>query len=190
MSAGRPAAPSATPTVPRRHARPQLSVTITAGRLRKCAPSRSRRRAAEASGSRGSSSTGSVPRSGSTLERSTPALAMMKPSRCSTINTPGRWRTTRCDSLKMTSTSRGSLSTCAASVSALRRRPDLREIDIASFGLGDDLLRHHHDVAIRWRQRALLAGRDEQRGEVVARPHHRKPGNRRQRDGHRRRLLR
>src|SRR6476659_11202162 len=33
LSAGSPAAPSATPTVPRRHARPQLSVMMTAGLL-------------------------------------------------------------------------------------------------------------------------------------------------------------
>src|SRR5262249_34089788 len=72
-SAGRPATPSATPTVPWRHARPQLSVMMTASRLRKCAASRLSSAAAEASGSLGSNSTGSAAISGSILERSMPA---------------------------------------------------------------------------------------------------------------------
>ena len=114
---------------------------------------------------------------------------MMKPSRCSTINTPGRWRTTRRELYEDDFDQPRILVDLHRQRFGLGRRADLREIDIASFGLGDDLLRHHHDVAIRWRQRTLLAGGDEQRGKIVARPHHRKPGNRRQRDGHRRRLL-
>ena len=118
MSAGRPATPSATPTVPRRQARPQLSLMMTPSRLPKCAARRSHNAAADASGSAGSSSTGSDPVPGSTFERSTPAFAMTKPSRCSTISTPGRCRTTRRDSRRMTSTRRGSLSTSAARLCA------------------------------------------------------------------------
>ena len=148
ISAGSPAAPAATPTVPRRHARPQLSLTITPMRLPKCAPSRSRSAAAEPSGSRGSSSTGSAPIAGSTLDWSTPALAVTKPRRCSTISALARWRTTRCDSPRMTSTSRGSLSTSAARLTRARRRPDLAKIDVATLGLRDDLLRHHQDVLL------------------------------------------
>ena len=51
-----------------------------------------------------------------------------------------------------------------------RRGPDAREIDVAPFRLRDDLLRHHQDVAVRRRERALLAGGDQQAGEIVARP--------------------
>ena len=64
ISAGKPAAPSAMPTVPRRQARPKLSADDHGRRARRNARRAARRNAAaEPSGSRGSSSTGSVARS-------------------------------------------------------------------------------------------------------------------------------
>ena len=48
---------------------------------------------------------------------------------------------------RISSTSRGSLSTSAASSSARADGVTLAQIDHAAFGLGDDLLRDHHDVA-------------------------------------------
>ena len=109
-SAGRPATPIATPTVPRRQARPKLSVITTAR------PSFAASAAALASGSSGSSRAWP---SSPTLDWSMPALAMTKPRRCSTMMRLGRARTTRRLSPRMSSTSRGSLpvsspSRCAA----------------------------------------------------------------------------
>src|ERR1700736_6766952 len=67
-AAGRPAAPSAPPTVPRRHARPKLSLMITASAQPNRADNLARRVSADASGSRGSKSTRSRPSGALTLE--------------------------------------------------------------------------------------------------------------------------
>ncbi len=156
-NAGNPAAPSATPTVPLRQGRPKLSLMMTRDADAEDAPSNAAASAwAEPSGSTGSSSTRSPPSSGATFEWSMPALAMTKPRRCSTISRPGRWRTTRLDSDRTTSTKRGSLSTSAASAIARSRRLDGRDIDIAPLGLGDDLLRHDQHIAVLRRQRQFV----------------------------------
>src|SRR5437016_4247744 len=89
-SAGRPAAPSATPTVPFRQARPKLSLMMTPMLIPKALLRYSRKAWAEPSGSAGSSSTRSTPSSAAMLEWSMPALAITNPSRCSTISRPGR----------------------------------------------------------------------------------------------------
>ena len=90
-SGARPARPIATSSWPWRQARPKLSVMSTA----RLAPVSSRRRArsarAEASGSRGSTTT--VSWSGA-LEVSTPALAHTKPWRVRQISTPRSARST------------------------------------------------------------------------------------------------
>ena len=118
ISAGRPAAPIATPTVPLRQARPKLSLMMTANRTPKRADSRARNASALASGSTGSNSARWTPSLGATLDWSTPAFAITKPSRCSTISRLGRARTTRRDSDSTISTSRGSLAMAAPSFSA------------------------------------------------------------------------
>ncbi len=63
---------------------------------------------------------------------------MMKPSRCSTISTPGRWRTTSRDSRRITSTRRGSLSTSPPSVRRARE--------------GSHRARDRHSVLRPWRR--------------------------------------
>ncbi len=183
-SAGSPAAPSATPTVPRRHGRPQLSVMITASacenaREPRAADKRRRRpdRAAAAAPA-------PPPRLGSTLERSTPAFAMMNPSRCSTISTPGRLRTTRRDSARMTSTSRGSLSTSAARLERARRRLHLRRDRRGGLPPWRRSSAPAQHVTIRGRSAARSQAAISEGGEVVARPDHRDVGNRGQREGH------
>ena len=84
----------------------------------------------------------------------------------------------------MTSTSRGSLSTSAARLCARADGLTLGEIDMAAFRLGDDLLRHHQDVAVRRRECAALAGRDQQAGEIVAGPDQGNVGDGDERDDH------
>ena len=118
ISAGNPAAPSAIPTVPRRNGRPKLSLTTIARRLPHISSNRRCKARAEASGSSGSSSTRSLPSDGATFEWSIPALAITQPRRCSAISRLGRCRTMRRDSERITSTSRGSFSTSAASAMA------------------------------------------------------------------------
>ena len=118
ISAGRPATPIATPAVPWRQGRPKLSFMTTATSIPVRAARPRRSVCALRSGFSGNSSTRGEPSAGATFEWSTPALAMMKPSLCSTISTPRRARTMRTDSDRMTSTSRGSLSTSAASATA------------------------------------------------------------------------
>ncbi len=70
--------------------------------------------AAVRSGSSGRSATHSPLSGGPTLERSMPALADVKPSRCFTINKPGRMRDMPSLSLKINSTKRGSFSVILA----------------------------------------------------------------------------
>ena len=111
-----PAAPSATPTVPFRHARPRLSMMRTPASTPVRAASRARISRQERLQSSGSSSTCSS--SPVTLEVSMPALASTMPLRCATTSTPLRCRTTSVDSRRISSTSRGSLSTSAASCCA------------------------------------------------------------------------
>ena len=118
ISAGRPAAPIATPAVPWRQGRPKLSFMTTAISIPVSAASPRRSACALRSGFSGNSSTRWEPSGGPTFDWSTPAFAMMKPSLCSTISTPRRARTTRTDSDRTTSTSRGSLPTSAASATA------------------------------------------------------------------------
>ena len=66
---------------------------------------------------------------------------------------------------------------------------DVGEIDMAAFRLGDDLLRHHEYVAVRRRECAALARRDQQAGEIVAGPDQGDIGERCQRDDHRARSV-
>src|SRR3954451_22671919 len=115
MSDGRPAAPIATPEVPRRQARPKLSLRITATGTSNFSDRRPRNIAALPSGSSGSSSARWGSSGEATLDWSMPALAITKPSRCSTIRTPGLARTTRTDSDRISSTRRGSFWTLPAS---------------------------------------------------------------------------
>ena len=137
----------ATPAVPRRHGRPKLSVMITAGGTPKgrqvlpAAPRRCRRDRPAAAGR------ARRRRSAPTLDWSMPALAMTKPSRCSTISTLGRERTTRTDSDRISSTSRGSFWISAASSIARAEGVTVASSTHAALGLGDDLLRHHQHVA-------------------------------------------
>ena len=119
ISAGRPATPIATPAVPWRHGRPKLSLITTARSIPVAAARPLRSVSALRSGFSGNRSARDAPSAGPTFDWSTPAFAMMKPSLCSTISTLRRARTTRTDSDRISSTSRGSLSTSAASVRAL-----------------------------------------------------------------------
>src|SRR5918997_1973190 len=100
-----PEPPMATSVMPRRHARPKESETITGPstprRSSRTAPSL----AALLSGSRGRRQTVSSP---GTFEASTPALAQTKPWRVSEMTTPRSMRTTRRLSRKTTSIWRGS----------------------------------------------------------------------------------
>ena len=98
-----------------------------------------------------------------------PALAMTKPSRCSTISRPGRWRTTRFDSARTTSTKRGSLSSFGGECDRPLRGLDGGDIDIPALGLGDDLLRHDQHVAGFRHQPVRGERRDRDRAEIVAR---------------------
>ena len=91
----------------------------------------------------------STPSVGPTLDWSMPALAMTKPSRCSTISTLGRERTTRTDSERISSTSRGSLLHLASEGDSLCRRLHLGQFDRAALRLRNDLLGDHDDVAAR-----------------------------------------
>ena len=106
-----------------------------------------------------------------------PALAMTKPSLCSTISTLGRERTTRTDSDRISSTSRGSFCTSAASAIARSEGFTLGELDAAALGLGDDLLGERQHVArLRLQPGAQKALGDEGR-EVVACLDHRQAGD-------------
>ncbi len=143
-----PATPMATSVVPCRQARPKESVTITAGAAPKRAASASRIAAADASGSRGSSTTQSSP---GVFERSTPALAQTKPCSVSAMTrSPRRRRTARASRRITVHMVVGPLDT------ALR--------------LGDDLLGDDQDVALL-QAAGPLDRVAEERGEVVARPH-------------------
>lgn len=86
-----PAAPIATSVSPVRHGRPKVSVTITPTSTPSDSRSPARIAAAEASGSSGSSRT--VP--AGVFEASTPAAAMTRPCRFSTIRRGPRRATTR-----------------------------------------------------------------------------------------------
>ncbi len=109
-SSGRiPDTPSATSTMPQRHGRPKLSETMTGRSVPKRARSASRMRAAEASGSTGSSVTRS-PESGPTFEASMPPFAHTNPCRVSVISTPRSMRTIRLASRRTTSIWRASRS--------------------------------------------------------------------------------
>ena len=126
-----------------------------------------------ASGSTGSSSTRSAPSSGATLEWSMPALAITKPSRCSTIIRSGRCRTTRRDSDRTTSTRRGSLSISAASAIASRRRRR-RWRDRHSGPRPWRRSSARPPARRRARDAVVLDQRgDRERGEIVARLDHR-----------------
>ena len=116
-SPGSPAAPMAIPAVPRRHARPKLSLITTPSFTPNRAESAARNRSAEASGSSGNSNSRPPP-SWFTLDWSIPALAITQPRLCSTMMRFGRARTTRAAWLRITSTTRGSLPTSAANASA------------------------------------------------------------------------
>src|SRR5262245_33846553 len=118
ISDGRPAAPIATPQVPRRQARPKLSLMITATGTPNFSDRRLLNIAALPSGSSGNSSARWASSGEATLDWSMPALAITKPSRCSTIRTPGLARTTRTDSDRISSTRRGSFWTLRASAIA------------------------------------------------------------------------
>ena len=113
----------------------------------------------------------------------------MPPSRCSTISTPGRWRTTRRDFAQDDLDEARVLVDLRREVFGPCRGLNLREVDVASFRLGDDFLRHHHDVAVRRCEPAAFAAGDDERGQVVARTHQGNIGNRHQRDGHGSRAL-
>src|ERR1700722_11542511 len=115
ISAGRPAAPIATPQVPRRQARPKLSLMITATGTPNFFDRRFLKIAALRSGSTGKSNARWGSSGEATLDWSMPALANTKPNRCSTIRTPGFARTTRTDSDRINSTRRGSFWTSPAS---------------------------------------------------------------------------
>src|SRR6266700_3003030 len=115
ISDGRPAAPIATPQVPRRQARPKLSLMITATGTSNLSDRRLLNIAALPSGSAGSSSARWESSGEARLDWSMPALAITRPSRCSTIRTPGLVRTTRTDSDRISSTKRGSFWTLPAS---------------------------------------------------------------------------
>ncbi len=86
-----PAEPIATSVSPVRHGRPKVSVTTTPTSTDRVSRTPARIAAAEASGSWGSSST--VP--GAVLEASTPAAAITRPCRFSTIRSGPRRATTR-----------------------------------------------------------------------------------------------
>ena len=127
------------------------------------------RLAAEPSGSTGSSSTRSPPSLAATFEWSMPALAMTKPRRCSTISRPGRWRTTRFDFGQHHLDKARVLVDLGGECDRALRRPHGRDIDITSFGLGDDLLRHDQYIAV-FRDNAIVPQRgDGNRTEIVAR---------------------
>ena len=91
---------------------------MTARSTPKRADNRTRNASALPSGSTGSNKARCTPSAGATLDWSTPAFAMTKPSLCSTISKFGRARTTRRDSDSTISTSRGSLLISAPSFSA------------------------------------------------------------------------
>src|SRR3954451_24529658 len=95
----RPAPPTARSVCPSRQVRPAVSVTTTATLIPARAARASRSTRADRSGSAGSSTT----RPGSTLEASTPAAAMVSPSRFTTIASGPRRATTRRVSRAMTS---------------------------------------------------------------------------------------
>lgn len=94
-----PAAPMATSVSPVRQGLPKVSVITTPTSTPRVSRSPSRMRTAEASGSSGSNST--VP--AGVLEASTPAAAMTRPCRFSTIRSAPRRATTRTVSASMAS---------------------------------------------------------------------------------------
>src|SRR5216683_4961179 len=103
-TAGTPASPSATLTMPNRHGRPNVSEMTTPTFTPASSRSRSHRRRALASGSSGSSVTTSSP---GTLEWSTPPLAETNPWRVSVMRIRSE-RTTRALSSSTICTKRGS----------------------------------------------------------------------------------
>ena len=150
-----PAAPSATPTVPRRQARPKLSLMITPSRT----PKRACRCAAQ-----------TPPRCVGILRQQQHALAAVVRSDVGLVDPgighdesqpmlddehvrPPRARLRR-DCARMTSTRRGSLPTSRASSTARADGATVARSTIAVLGLRHDLLRHHDDVAVRRRQAA------------------------------------
>ena len=95
-SAGTPLAPIATPTVPLRQARPWLSLMMTADASRPCARATScadRSHVAIRIG-RQQQHARHPAASASTFEKSMPALAITNPSRCTTMITSRRARST------------------------------------------------------------------------------------------------
>ena len=144
-----PATPMATSVVPWRQARPNESLTITAGATpKRSAEPLADAAAADASGSLGRSTTQPSP---GVFERSTPALAQTKPCSVSAM-----------------------IEVVAATPDGARLAQDHLDVVVglldAALGLGDDLLRDDDDVALGQAARAL-EGVAEQRREVVPRPH-------------------
>ena len=95
------------------------------------------------------------------FEWSTPAEAQTNPCRVSAITSPPRDRTMRAVSRRITSSCRRSVSGPAM----LRARAEGStpvEAHDPPLGLGDDLLRHDHDVTV-----TELGRRDDLRGEIV-----------------------
>ena len=64
-----------------------------------------------------------------------------------------------------------------------RARHDAGQIDEASFGFRDDLLRHDQDVAVRGRDPGATERAGEERGQIVAGLHDRQAGERGERHG-------
>ena len=80
-----------------------------------------------------------------------PALAMMKPSRCSTISTSVAARTTRLDSEQNQLHQPRVLGDPLRERGRTRGRHDLGQVDAPAFGLGYDLLREHQHIAVAQR---------------------------------------
>ena len=109
-----------------------------------------------------------LPSSGATFEWSIPALAITKPSRCSTIIRFGRCRTMRRDFGQDDFDKTGVLLDLGGERPGLRRRLDRGDIDEAALGLRDDLLRDDEHVAVLGRDPGLGIGGKRNRGEIVA----------------------
>ena len=115
-SGTRPAAPIATSVCPSLQARPKESAITTAGRTPSASAMPDRRRAAERSGSSGSST--SSPPSADAFDWSTPALAHTKPWRVTQMSVPSTALRSSADSSSTACTRRASLPCSPASARA------------------------------------------------------------------------
>ena len=134
---------------------------------RKCASRRSLRRSALSSGARAAAARAGRGRRRRDWTGRCRRWRARSPCRVATISTLGLARTTSVASARIASTSRASLRVISAS-SRARSPGSSAQVEIPALGLGDDLARHHHDVARAQRHVGALQRGDQQGRQVVA----------------------